>query len=163
MFPRKIKTLEFSGKKIEVHDLTVAEVEDILQRLNNTFVCPHGLGKVTPEQCEANRKRSRLGEIGQTKPMLEACKNCTEWEALCQEVYRKESEVSSISFLFKDLDEYIIKLTTGLSEEEIKQMPEHVLAKVREAIRELNPFFSKAVDELLETARKLQEKTLQNS
>ena len=111
MFPRKIKTLEFSGKKIEVHDLTVAEVENILQRLNNT----------------------------------------------------EESKLSSINFLFKDLDEYIIKLTTGLSEEEIKQMPEHVLAKVREAIRELNPFFSKAVDELLETARKLQEKTLQNS
>jgi uncharacterized FlaG/YvyC family protein len=107
MFPRKTKFIEVGGSKIEVHELTVCEVEDILQSFN-----------------------------------------------------RQEDKPSGISFLFKDLDEKIIKLSTNLTDDEIKQMPESVAAKVREAIRELNPFFSKAIDELIEIARKIRGKML---
>jgi len=57
---------------------------------DNTFVCPHGLGRITPKQCEANRKRPRLKEIGRWTnpnifPMPGVCENCTEWKVLCQE------------------------------------------------------------------------------
>ena len=57
---------------------------------DNTFVCPHGLGRISPKQCEANRKRPRLKEIGRWTnpnifPMPGPCENCTEWKVLCQE------------------------------------------------------------------------------
>lgn len=68
----------------------------------NTFTCPHGLGRISPRQCEANRKRPKLREIGQwTKsgvfPMPAACEKCTEWKVLCTEVYKKKEKIMAES------------------------------------------------------------------
>jgi len=111
MFPRKTKMLEFGDKKIEVHDLTVAEVEEILELL----------------------------------------------EKQNQENINKDG----VAFLFKVVDKKILKTATNLTDEDIKQMPEHVAAKVKDAIKELNPFFSRAIEELVETAKAMQKKMLQ--
>ena len=66
----------------------------------NTFICPHGLGRISPEQCAANRSRPRLGDgawgLGEnltgTPVMPGPCEKCTEWQALCKEVYQRRKE-----------------------------------------------------------------------
>jgi len=68
----------------------------------NTFICPHGLGRISPKQCEANRKRPRLKEIGQWTnpnifPMPGVCEDCTEWKVLCEEVYKRKEKIMAES------------------------------------------------------------------
>jgi len=66
----------------------------------NTFLCPHGLGRISPEQCEANRARPRLKEACNWNvnlpPMPGPCEKCTEWKELCEQVYQKRKEVASM-------------------------------------------------------------------
>ena len=62
----------------------------------NTFICPHGLGRLSPEQCEANRKRTEGKEAWLLKlpPRPKQCGKCTEWKQLIKEVKQRRRAMS---------------------------------------------------------------------
>ncbi len=57
----------------------------------NTFDCPHGLGRISPEQCKANRQRPKnTGGFESSAPLQPAaCSKCTQFQEMCNQVYIK--------------------------------------------------------------------------
>lgn len=64
----------------------------------NTFLCPHGLGRISPETCKAlrNRPDSCSWTVGSCLPRPKQCEKCREYKALCKvvEIKRKNSKES---------------------------------------------------------------------
>lgn len=74
----------------------MADKQDIQRWLEiNTFYCPHLSCTMSPRQCEANRKRPKLGEPVQSlvrQPVMpRACETCTDWPKFFEEVERKKA------------------------------------------------------------------------
>ena len=64
----------------------------------NTFICPHGLGRLSPEQCRANRERCDLSEaklLG-LPPKPWQCYKCTEWKELIEEVKKRRKSMAKV-------------------------------------------------------------------
>lgn len=79
----------------------------------NTFTCPHGLGRVSPEQCEANRKRKSVRE-GLSKVLKPfACETCTEWKELCEQVKRRREEMAK-KIICRECGKEVIHHARGL-------------------------------------------------
>ena len=74
--------------------MTKKQVDQWLEA--NTFQC--ALGRVSPKQCEALRKRPRLRDIifsrrSWTLVMPEECEKCTEWKEKIKEVEEMKNQV----------------------------------------------------------------------
>ena len=89
----------------------------------NTFTCPHGLGRVSPEQCEANRKRKsvREGLSEVLKPF--ACERCTEWKELCEQVKRRREEMAK-KIICRECGKEAINHGRGLCQDCYKKLKE---------------------------------------
>ena len=66
----------------------------------HTFVCPRGMGRITPETCAQLRNRPDLGQVVHkdvhgNKPVKyrpKACRRCTRYEELWEDVARRRAE-----------------------------------------------------------------------
>jgi len=58
----------------------------------NTFECPHGLGRISPEQCKANRNRPKSTVTESAALQPSACSGCTQHEELCKQIYDKRKK-----------------------------------------------------------------------
>lgn len=60
----------------------------------NAFYCPHLNCTMSPRQCEANRKRPKLGDpvhsLVRQPVMPRACETCTDWPKFFEEVEEKK-------------------------------------------------------------------------
>jgi len=66
------------------------ELEDWLRI--NTFECPHGMGRLSPEQCKANRRRPKSTATESAALQPSACSKCTQYDELCGQVYSKREQ-----------------------------------------------------------------------
>ena len=77
----------------------------------NTFICPHGLGRLSPEQCRANRERCSLDEarlLG-LPPKPWQCYKCTEWKELIEEVEKRRKSMTKVGICKLCGKELVIK------------------------------------------------------
>ena len=58
----------------------------------NTFECPHGLGRISPEQCKDNRQRPKITAAESSPLQPSVCAKCSEYQELCNQVYLQRQE-----------------------------------------------------------------------